>query len=308
MISPAYFLGVNSGGHSAGLSVDLCGRVLARLGFTTPPTTDLEGLRAIYSAWCGRVPFDNVRKIVALRTADAQPLPGRDARDFFDNWLEHGTGGTCWPTSNALFDLVHSLGFEARRVAGSMRDMGVVNHASVKVRIDGGDWLLDSSMLTNVPLPLNDAVFVHADPVFAAEVEPADGTHVIWVDIPAFSTYLPCRLLVDPDDYAHSLSRYEASRERSPFNQRLYARRNRPGELQVLMGNTLFSKTAQGLVSKELSATELRPELHLRIGISEESIDTWVQSGGLAASFEPPAGPKPPPITQKPPSQRRTRP
>lgn len=295
---------MNSGGHSGVLSDDLRGGVLARLGFATAPSRDLEGLRALYDAWCTRVPFDNVRKMIALRTAAAQPLPGGDARDFFCRWLEHGTGGTCWPTSNALFELVHSLGFEARRVAGSMRDVGVVNHASVKVSIDGSDWLLDSSMLTNAPLPLSDAVFVHSDPVFAAEVEPIDGTHVVWVDMPAFSTYMPCRLLVDPDDHAHYLARYEASRERSPFNQRLYARRNRPGELQVLMGNTLFSKTAQGLVSKELSATELCQEIHLRIGISDDLIDVWVRSGGLAASFEPPAGPKPPPITQKPPSQR----
>lgn len=50
----------------------------------------------------------------------------------------------------------------------------------------------------------------------------------MWTDTPPNSSYLPCRLLVDPADEALYRSSYEASRERTPFNQRLYARRNRP--------------------------------------------------------------------------------
>ena len=292
------------GGPSAGFDEELRDRVLVRLGFSGVPPRDLEGLRALYRAWCASVPFENARKMIALRTAAEHPLPGGQARDFFCSWLAHGTGGTCWPTSNALFELLRSAGFEARRVAGSMRDTGAVSHASVKVRIDGGDWLVDSSMLTNVPLPLGDRVFVHADPVFAAEVEPTDGTHVIWADMPPNSSYLPCRLLVDPASHDLYLAGYEASRERSPFNQRLYARRNRPGEQLVLVGPTRFSKTADGLTSQDLAAEELCRELREGIGLSNALVLDWVRCGGLEASFEPPAGPKPPPITGKPPSQR----
>ena len=40
------------------------------------------------------------------------------------------------------------------------------------------------------------------------------------------------------------------------------------------------------------------------IGLSKAIIDEWVRSGSLAASFEPPWDPKPPPIARKPPSQR----
>ena len=157
---------------SGGLHPALREQVLDRLGLPGPPRTDLEGLAALYGAWCARVPFDNVRKMIALRSRPDGPLPGLGAQDFFEQWMAHGAGGTCWPTSNALFELARALGFEARRVAGSMRDLGVVNHASVKVRADGREWLVDSSQLTNVPLPLDDQVFVHDDPVFPAEVEP----------------------------------------------------------------------------------------------------------------------------------------
>jgi arylamine N-acetyltransferase len=123
--------------------------VLARLGLPAAPLADLGGLRAIYRAWCANVPFDNVRKMMALRAQNDLPLPGGGAVSFLENWLAGGTGGTCWPTSNALYELLRSLGFEARRAAGSMRDPGIVNHATVKVAIDGRDWLVDSSLLSN---------------------------------------------------------------------------------------------------------------------------------------------------------------
>jgi N-hydroxyarylamine O-acetyltransferase len=87
-------------------------RVLERLGFCAAPSADLAGLRAVYSAWCGKVPFDNGRKMIALRAQHDLPLPGGDAEQFFETWLAHGTGGTCWPSSSAVYELVQSLGFE----------------------------------------------------------------------------------------------------------------------------------------------------------------------------------------------------
>ncbi len=278
--------------------------VLRRLGFSQSPATDIEGLRALYGAWCARVPFENMQKMIALRAHDHRALPGGRAVEFFESWLARGTGGTCWPTSNALFELVRSLGFEARRIAGSMRDLGIVNHASVKVTIGATDWLVDSSLLCNVPLPLRDEVFVLGDPVFAAEVEFDRPAHVVWSHTPPNSGYLPCRLTEDNATHASYLARYEESRARSPFNQRLYARRNRPGEMVVLVGSTRFSKTVRGVETRELSRHALYESLHCDIGLSEDVIDEWVRSGGLTASFEPPSGPKPPPVTRKPPSLR----
>jgi|SRR5665647_357594 len=47
-----------------------------------------------------------------------------------------------------------ALNFNARRVAGSMRDTGYVGHGSVEVHIDGTDWLVDPSMLTEASTQL----------------------------------------------------------------------------------------------------------------------------------------------------------
>jgi len=283
-------------------------RVLARLGLTGPPPTDHDGLRSLYRAWSAAVPFDNLRKMIALRAGDGRALPGIEPEDFLSTWLEHGTGGTCWPGSNALHALVCSLGFDAVRITGHMRDMGVVNHGSVivTVRSSGAEErvLVDSSMLTNDPLPLGAGIYVRGDPVFEVEVEAEDGTHVVWWDAPPNSSFLPCRLVPGAAGHAEYVAAYERSRERSAFNDRLYARRNLPGEMVVLLGNTRFRKSAAGLEKQDLSPDELESALREEFGYSPDIVQQWIRSGALEASFVPPAGPKPPPITRPRPSQR----
>jgi N-hydroxyarylamine O-acetyltransferase len=279
-------------------------RVVDRLGLAQLPPPNLTGLRTFYKAWCARIPFDNVRKMIALRSGSDQALPGGHAEEFFEAWLMHGCGGTCWPSSNALFALARSIGFDARRITGSMRDLGVVNHGSVAVTVDGRDWLVDSSMQTSTPLPLERRVFVSDDPVFAAEVEPAEGGFIVWWDMPPNAAYLPCRLHPVEATHDEYLASYERSRERSPFNQRLYARRNREGELLVLFGNTRYVKTSGGLSRSELTREEVVETLHQEIGLSDQLIGEWIRSGALDASLAPPSGPKPPEDARKPPSQR----
>ncbi|MGE5646557.1 MAG: arylamine N-acetyltransferase [Acidobacteriota bacterium] len=285
--APRRFIAMDSRDGGPELRATLLELVLRRLGFEKAPPADLEGLRAVYRAWCASVPFDNVRKTIALRTKPDIPLPGGHALEFFESWLADGTGGTCWPTSNALFELLRSLGFRAHRAAGCMRDLGIVNHATVRVTIEGGEWLADSSLLSNAPLPLGPGVYFQEDPVFEAKVEFTNGAHVVWSHAPPNTTYLPCRLVEDGTSHACYLARYEDSRVRSPFNQRLYARRNRPGEILVLVGRTRFSRTVEGVENRDLSPDQVCEVLHREIGLSKAIIDEWARSGSLAASFEP---------------------
>ena len=284
-------------------------RVLARLGLGIAVAPDLGGLRAVYGAWCARVPFDNVRKMIALRTHDAAddgaPLPGAHAEDFLEAWLAHGTGGTCWPSSNALYALLRSLRFPARRVAASMRDLGVPNHGSIKVALDGRDWLVDSSMLTGIPIPLDAAHAVVGAAPFGAEVEPTGGTHVVWFATPPHD-HFPCRLLDDPVDHPFYLGAYEGSRGRSPFNDRLYARRNLPGRKLVLRATTRFEQTAGGVEQRELTRDALLASLRDEIGIAPAMVEAWAASGALEDTFAPFDGPAPPPLTALPPSRRLT--
>jgi len=287
----------------SGITTDLRNRVVARLGLVRELPADLASLRTVYAAWCRTVPFDNVRKLIALRTGDTGPLPGADATDFLEAFLEHGTGGTCWSSSNALFEVVASYGFDARRVAGSMRDLGVPGHGTIKVRLDGADWLVDSSMLIMHPIPLGTALHVDRDPVFGVEVEPSDGSHVIWFDTPPYDEYFPCRLLLDPVDLAFYQERYEISRTSGPFNHHVSVRCNRGDARTVLQGHTRHRKTSAGITSVELTAGELVESLLTEVGLSAAIVARFVECGALGAAFEPPLNP-PGPLTAKPPSRR----
>ncbi|HYW30214.1 MAG TPA: arylamine N-acetyltransferase [Gemmatimonas sp.] len=290
-------------GADDGISGELRAEALKRLGLPDTLPLDVAGLRQFYAAWCSAVPFDNVRKLIALRTNTAGALPGTRAVDFFEHWVEHGTGGTCWSSSNALFTLIRSFGFDARRVAGSMRDLGVPGHGSVKVTIDGSDWLVDSSMLTMHPIPLRDGVHVDRHPVFGVEVEAVDGSHLIWFDTPPYEEYFPCRLLLDRVEHVFYAERYELSRSRGPFNHHLSMRYNRSGLRFVLQAHTRYQQSAHGVVATELSRAELQRELCDNVGLSPAVVERFVECGALEAAFEPPAAP-PTALVGRPPSRR----
>src|SRR5690348_16732226 len=106
--------------QNSSLPAELVERVLAKLGFARRPEPTLENLRRLYGAWCQRVPFDNVRKLIHLRAGNRGPLPGGTAEDFFEAWLKHGTGGTCWANAGACHALWQSLGFDVERGLGTM--------------------------------------------------------------------------------------------------------------------------------------------------------------------------------------------
>lgn len=274
-----------------------------RLELDTVPQ-DINGLFTLYGAWCRNVPFDNVRKLIALRTGDTGPLPGSTATDFMEAFLEHGTGGTCWSSSNALFELVSAFGFKARRIAGSMRDLGVPGHGSVKVTVNDMDWMVDSSMLTMFPIPIGDQLYVYRDPLFGVEVEPTDVAHLVWFNSPPYEDYFPCRLLLDNVTYDFYMERYEISRSNGPFNHHVSIRYNRNGARTVLQGHTRHKTTeATGLVSTPLTREEMVAELRDVVGLSSAIVKRWVDCGALDAQYEPPKNP-PAPLTGKPPSTR----
>lgn len=265
--------------------------IRAELALPAMLPLDLAGLRAVYRAWCGTMTFDNIRKVVALKNGE-QALPGLDAEDYFQNWLANRSGGTCWPSSNALFALFSSYGFDARLVAGSMYDLPDPNHGTVRVRIGELDFLTDSGMLTVEPIPLDGKLLVKTDGPVRVEVEyPPEGT-LVWADFPPTPEFIPCRLRHDPVDAGFYRERYEASRQFSPFNERLYLRKLNADGMDILLGNMHFRRSGEGLEANELSADGLCTAMHEIGGVSEALISRWADAGGLEASMNP-TGPGP---------------
>ena len=263
-------------------STPLVARAFAKLGFASPPKADLEGLGALYLAWCRNVPFDNVRKRIALARGGAEPLPGGLPEDFLAAYLEHGTGGTCWPSSNGLYSLVTAAGFDARRISASMFDRNDHNHGSILVRLGGRDWMVDSSIESDEPFPIVPGqAHEIASPVHPIRVEPHEkGTLVHWGQSQSTGT-MPCRLMQDPVDQAFYLERYEISRGYSVFNTQLYARRNFPGKLVTYAARKRFEKTPSGVTSAELSLPELRESLVREMGYSPAIVAELEKTAGF---------------------------
>jgi arylamine N-acetyltransferase len=250
------------------------------------------------------MPFDNIRKMISLADNENQILLGIDAEDFFVNWLIKGSGGTCWPVANALYELLVASGYNAFRIAGHMRDMEALNHGSVKVAINNSEYLVEASLLLNQIFLLGEETILKQDPVYPVELEAVEGSHLLWLLTPPNEEYFYCRLKTNPVDFSIFEKRYEASRTSSIFNKRLYARRNYPDKMIILWGNSRFTKTINGVDHKDLTKEELCESLHDDIGISDTLISEWANSGGLNASFEKHSGSPPPPITLRPPSLR----
>ena len=212
---------------SAELSMDLCERVLMKLGLSARPAPTLDGLQTLYAAWCRKVPFDNVRKLIHVQHHDPGPLPGDDAADFFEAWLTYGTGGTCWAGNGALHTLLVSLGFRAYRGIGTMLVAPHVppNHGTVLVACDETRYVVDASILHSEPLRLDEST-----PTGVAH--PAWGVHCGRRD---GSWYIRWRALHKPDGLDCRIEhmdvtretfreRHEHTRPWSPFNYELYAR------------------------------------------------------------------------------------
>lgn len=287
------------------LSPDLLNRIVERLGIPTNVSNNLDGLRSVYAGWCSSVPFDNIRKMISLRASAEEKLAGLDAEDFFENFLANGSGGTCWPSSNALYVLVRDLGFNARRAAGSMFEMPDVNHGTVKVRLDGTDWMVDSSMLTFEPFPLTGETLIRKDATHPVEVERYDGSDVVWVDFPPLPEFIPCRMRLDGVDSEFYAERYEVfSRQQSPFNDKLYFRKSGPDGITVLFGHTRFRRNGEGLDVLEFDRDGLLAYLVGEAGVSKELVEAWVTSGALESTFIETPRPPSPEIDRPRPSRR----
>ena len=117
-------------------------------------------------------------------SGSADPFPNGPPDAFLAAYLRDGTGGTCWPSSGGLHALLVALGFDARRGSAAMYDnlSGPIHtHGTVIVRIDGVDYWVDSSMLTDRVFPFVRGEETHLDdPLHPVRVEPVDQLWRVW--------------------------------------------------------------------------------------------------------------------------------
>lgn len=239
--------------------------VLGRLGFVDRPALDQDGLAAVYQAWCRRIPFDNLRKLVALHY-DMPELPGIDPADFFAAWLLTGAGGTCWSSNSALHALLSGLGFDAVMRAAAMWDITDFNHGTTMVTVDGTEWLVDTAVLSDRPVPLvggRPAQVVHRGYVVRAQPDP-DGWLLRFPSADP-EVQVPCRLH-HPIDHETSRAANERTREVSPFNDVVTCHTNDADGVWLLRGRTVVRIDETGSTSRELTDAEVDEFLVEEIG------------------------------------------
>lgn len=218
------------------VDAELVERVLSRLGFEAAPEPDLHGLSELYAAWCQRVPFDNLSKLVHLAAvergerAPREPLPGHTPEAFFRDWLRYGCGGTCWAAAGALHGLLVSIGFESRRGVATMLvgPEQPPNHGTVAVGFGREQYLVDPTMLFQSPLLLDAAVPTEVDdPAWGVSCE-REGEHFVVRFRPLHSEQpVGCRIEGWGLTQEAFGKRHEATRTWGPFNFSASLRVNR---------------------------------------------------------------------------------
>jgi N-hydroxyarylamine O-acetyltransferase len=255
------------------LPEELVERVLTRLGFNRPPTPTLDALSSLYSAWCERVPFDNIRKLIHVRAANAARLPGTTPKDFFEAWLKFGASGTCWPGAGALHALLTALGFDAVRAIGTMMAAPNLppNHGTVLVNFGREIFLVDSSILHGHPLSLSRDTETSVSHL-------AWGVRCTWREGNWYIKWRPfmrlegfeCRLDSFPATEVEFTDSYARTRGWSPFNYELSVRVNRGHKVIGVASGHSISLLADGSVVRvPLTPAERRRLLIEDVGITE---------------------------------------
>jgi N-hydroxyarylamine O-acetyltransferase len=252
---------------------ELRDRVLERLGFSAAPTVDCEGLAALYEAWCRNVPFDNIRKWIAISRGDTTTLPGATAEDFFNAWLKHRTGGTCWAGNGALCELLKSCGFDAVRGVCTMLVAPDLppNHGTVVATLDGEEYLVDASILHLKPMRLNLHISVAYPYTVQLEFE-EQRWQIHWR--PAnHPNGITCRVDYYPTDDADFQQRHEFTRAWSPFNYSLAIRTLRGRCVVGAIGLEWYQMSADGQTQRrEVTVGERAEMLVQQLGYSEEIV------------------------------------
>jgi len=248
--------------------------------------SDLIGLNAICAAFSTHVPNDNIQKRIWLAGGRVGPVAGGDPLVFFQNWLRHGTGGTCFPANGALCTLLQALGFDANRISGAVLMEGIEqdgNHGSVLVRLDETEYLVDAQLAAFRALPLVKGQFATTgDGIHDISAMPtAEGFDVLWY--PGSNRQKP--LIMRPDlklgavTHSYFLAQYALSalrdRRRSPFNEAIFIARHFPRSIVVISRNNRTDVSADNVATRrEITFAERARILVEELGISEEAVMT----------------------------------
>jgi len=132
---------------------DLTERFLAHFHLVKKNPT-FSFLKKLTQSFC-RIPYENATKIIkarAFQEAERFRLPN----EVFQNFLDHGTGGTCFSLTYFFYFILKECGFQLYPLMAD-RSYGKNTHCALIVILDGERYLIDPGFLLEVPIPLKCA-------------------------------------------------------------------------------------------------------------------------------------------------------
>ena len=239
---------------------ELAGRLLAG---AAPPAADVDGLGALFRAWCAAVPYDTTRKLAGIAENPNGPLWGLDPNELLGQALLTGTGGTCFPLAAGFAALATGVGLDAAVHIANPDDPTYSEHAVVIVTIDGARYLCDPAFLHLCParLPTRDGQRVLVGPRSSPlEVTRRDGLITFAVQRGTSTTQRWYHHLDRAVDAAELAERYETA-GRWAAGMRPYLRFARGAHQVVIDANQITTKGAGGLQVRPLRDDTLHDQL-----------------------------------------------
>ncbi len=225
-----------------------------------------------------RIPFENLTKIIksnrVISPASAKRMPDELLTDF----LELGTGGTCFSLTAAFTALVRFLGFEAAPILAD-RHYGMDTHSALVIFEGSSLLLIDPGYLIHEPcrLPVAEPLTVNRD-FNDLELVPLEGGRKIELHtLAGGSRKLRLTYKINPLDG----SSYSRAWERSfawemmtyPVLTRCYQ-----GQHQYLQGSTLSCRgREQGNSRRRLSPEEQHTFITSGMGVDSRIVEEALQ-------------------------------
>ncbi len=250
------------------LRLDIKQQVLKKLEISESIGCTKQNLEDLFKAWCRNIPFDNFWKRMDLIGKSFSQLDQLDPNNFFELWLEHGVGGTCWVTTNAMFELLKDLGFNARVISCSMGDMGIPNHGSIIVTIDNEELIIDTSVLNEQPIEL--ANIKKENEIHPIQVIHTDSKTTVLFEFVMSRKQMPWTLIDNDINLDTIKSLHETSINASLFNDCIYIRKNSENKTYSLIGNTFYIKSSDKIEAQTLDNNEIKKTLVDVFGFSKE--------------------------------------
>lgn len=116
-------------------------------------TPTLEYLQELITAYCTMVPWESVSKIVKRSICNNPGDCVRSEDEFWTQSFKYGTGGTCYESNLAFYNLLISLGFDGYLTINKIADKSSV-HSAIVVTINQSKYIADIGYPLYAPIPL----------------------------------------------------------------------------------------------------------------------------------------------------------